>query len=164
MTRLRTIEGTVTICNLNGDETVRAGQIAESRGGEKPKLLDPDDAVQWALHYPSLDASDAGSERERDALRMLRAGRVDDALSRLDADDDGEDGAFALALRAIIAVTRNDTIRAERLGLSAVDAATTARRPPIWRCPTPVRPSSTSPGRCRVSRRLRGATGHARTS
>jgi Tfp pilus assembly protein PilF len=66
-------------------------------------LVNPTDAVQWALYYPPLAPEATGAER------LLRLGRVDEAEREADP-----------ALAAIIRVVKNDKVRALELARRAV--------------------------------------------
>ena len=100
-----------------GDKAVlQRGQVARfSRGNaaEIQALVNPTDAVQWALYYPALDATP-------DLIaQLVRVGRVDEAERQLRAAGQRAD---ALALGAIIRVTKNDRAGALQLAQQAVAA------------------------------------------
>lgn len=99
-------------------------------------LLNPVDAVQWALYYPPLDAeaSDVLADCERQtgtartkchagrASALLRLGRVDEAERDLAAAESAvAPGADTLALAAIIRLAKNDKPGALALAMRAVD-------------------------------------------
>lgn len=113
-------EGRVSTEDLVGTRGARtvlgSGQTARFSGGSAPQVhavVNPTDAVQWALFYPALDA---GQDR---AAELLRVGRVEEAQRELEASDRPVDAA---ALGAIIRVTKNDKPGALQLAQQAVAA------------------------------------------
>jgi len=108
-------------------------------------VVKPVDAVQWALYYPPLseastapgadDACDQAAVDDRvscligRAERRLRTGRVDEAHADIESVlRDSADNGDALALLAIIAITKNEKPRALELAQKATQAATDAYR------------------------------------
>ena len=139
-------EGRVAVEDLIGEPGARrslaSGEVARIAQGTTPAvalLVNPADAVQWALYYPPLDPQSTGEsifelpdcegvaapERARcftrRASKLLRLGRVDraerdlqDALALVPED------AEALALTAVIRVVKNDKVGALDLAQRAV--------------------------------------------
>jgi Flp pilus assembly protein TadD len=108
---------TQDLVGTGGAKTVlQGGQMARFARGNPATvqaLINPSDAVQWALHYPALDS---GTDR---AAQLLRVGRVEEAERELGAAGARAD---ALALRAIIRLTKNDKPGAIQLAQQAVAA------------------------------------------
>jgi tetratricopeptide (TPR) repeat protein len=99
-------------------QVLQSGQVARFARGAAPAvraLVNPTDAVQWALYYPPLDS------RPRGAGELLRLGRVDEAEREIQATLAAAPGnADALALGAIIRVVKNDKQAALDLAQQAV--------------------------------------------
>jgi Flp pilus assembly protein TadD len=99
-------------------QVLQSGQAARFARGAAPAvraLVNPTDAVQWALYYPPLDSEPSG------AGALLRLGRVDDAERDIQATLAAAPGnADALALGAIIRVVKNDKQAALDLAQQAV--------------------------------------------
>jgi Tfp pilus assembly protein PilF len=145
------LEGRILASNSQGNVAVKPGEIAESRAGAAPTsriLVNPRDAVQWALYYPPITAAPAGqgdaaasldtlnkvAESGRDtnfylqrAALLLDVGRQDEARADIDAAlrRDPKSGQ-AHALRAIIHVVRNEREPALSDGGQAVALSDTA--------------------------------------
>jgi Tfp pilus assembly protein PilF len=103
-------EGRVLAEDLIGERGARrslaSGEVARFARGAAPvvsALVNPTDAVQWALYYPPLAPEATGAER------LLRLGRVDEAEREADP-----------ALAAIIRVVKNDKLGALDLARRAV--------------------------------------------
>jgi tetratricopeptide (TPR) repeat protein len=97
-------------------QVLQSGQAARFARGAAPAvraLVNPTDAVQWALYYPPLDPEPTG------AGALLRLGRVDDAEREIQATL-ASPGTDALALGAIIRVVKNDKQAALDLAQQAV--------------------------------------------
>lgn len=123
--------------------TLQDGQVARFARGAPPAvrvLVNPTDAVQWALYYPPLDPEAVGDslfelpdcervtapERPRclttRAGKLLRLGRVENAERDIEAAlAQKPESADALALAAIIRVVKNDKPRALELAQRAVN-------------------------------------------
>lgn len=119
------IEGSVLASNALGEVRLVAGEKAFAGVGFALKrriVVDPVNAVQWALHYPRIGASENTDEVVRFAAELLARGDVERAEALL---EDTPDDAASLALETIIAVTRNRLVEATRLAEEAVsvDAA-----------------------------------------
>jgi len=118
---------------------VQSGQVARFVRGAPATvnvMLNPTDAVQWALYYPALDAQATGAavaelpdcERlaagERAACfgtraaKLLRLGRVEAAERDLRSAPESADAA---ALEAIIRLVQNDKARSLELARQAVE-------------------------------------------
>jgi tetratricopeptide (TPR) repeat protein len=87
--RIAVFEGTVSASNERGTLALKSGEIAFAARDVAPRreqIVRPTQAVQWALHYPSIIGPGADEEaplREADAL--ARRGRIAEAFARLDA-------------------------------------------------------------------------------
>ncbi|MGH7146848.1 MAG: tetratricopeptide repeat protein [Nitrospiraceae bacterium] len=127
-------EGKVVAANEAGTLSITDGQSIVAEKGKAPAyrtVVNPRDAVQWALYYPPvLDVSPDEAVRENDprslagrAARSLSVGRVDEATADLDRalklDPQNSD---ALALQSVIAVVQNDKDKAMTLAQQAVAA------------------------------------------
>ena len=87
-------EGKVSVVNAQGRLMLTNGEAAVVHKAQPPRreiLLEPLDAVQWALHYPAvidyrLDAESEARlpEAVRNALAYYRLGKLTEALSELD--------------------------------------------------------------------------------
>ena len=145
------LEGRVVAANDQGNVAVQPGEIAEAHAGAAPTsriLVNPRDAVQWALYYPpilatpagqggtttSLDALNKVAQSDRDAnyylqraALLLDVGRQDEARADIDAalQRDPKSG-LAHALLAIIHVVRNEREQALTEGDAAVALSDTA--------------------------------------
>ena len=158
-------EGRIETSNAQGQVTLTNGQAAVAKVGQAPVrkiLLKPQDAVQWALYYPSvidiasLRRSTSDPAVRRAAMRylaggtlgalealdaaatpvpilkaglLLSLGRVEEA-GKLLADIGKEHRADALALQAIIALTKNDKAKAMELARQAT--VSQANSPTAW--------------------------------
>ncbi|HEX5769089.1 MAG TPA: FecR domain-containing protein, partial [Burkholderiales bacterium] len=99
-------------------QLLQSGQAAGFARGTAPAvraLVNPTDAVQWALYYPPLDSEPTS------AGRLLRLGRVDEAEREIQSALAAKPGdAEALALGAMIRVVKNDKQAALDLAQQAV--------------------------------------------
>jgi len=117
-------EGKVLVGNSSGSVVVTRGKQAIAHAGQAPVaqgLVKPRDAVQWTLYYPPVLLH--GDATMQQAARALAVGQVDAAGALLDqalAVNPGN--SDALALKSIIAVTRNDKTSALTLANQAVSA------------------------------------------
>jgi len=140
---LAVYEGRVAVEDLAGAggalSLLHDGQAARFARGTPAVvriLVNPSDAVQWALYYPPLDAeaSDLLADCERQtgmartkchaarASGLLRLGRVDEAERDLTAAESAAaPSADTLALAAIIRLAKNDQPGAFALAERAVD-------------------------------------------
>lgn len=147
-TRITVFEGEVSVTTNFGDASVMSGErvsAAARRLLVTQVMLQPRDSVQWTLYYAPVlvrplpaaaqeaDAGQAGDAQfySARAARRLAVGRVDDAeadISQALGLDSGN--ADAMALRSIIALTRNDGNAALELAQQAVvlDARSAAAR------------------------------------
>ncbi|EXJ17053.1 TPR repeat protein [Imhoffiella purpurea] len=127
-TRVDLFEGSLLVANARGQLRLSAGQGASAGRGEAPRLyrlLDPKDAVQWAISYePMLSAllwsgrgagEEAASERLREARRRLLDGDAEAAFAALDRVPPARRDAEFHNLRAalLLSVGRADGARAE---------------------------------------------------
>lgn len=143
-------EGKVRFFNEQGSIRINPGQGAQAYRGQAPQAqidIKPQDAVAWALYYPPLlpypddkMTVDAGI---RTAIEDFRQGRIDSALSRLDALSPEKRtpyfykirgamrltiGRVELALQDIQALLADNPNDAEALALQSVLALTQNRK------------------------------------
>ena len=112
---LTVFEGTVVAANDQGSVSVSGGEAASASPGQAPQartVVRPRDAAQWSLYYPPIFATGGDQADVSPALRQaaadLAAGRVDQALPKLDqAIAEDTDAGLAYALRAVINVVQN---------------------------------------------------------
>ena len=123
------LEGRVAVSNPLGMLSLTAGQSARGSKSSAPVLmldLSPEDAVQWAIHYPLIahpESSGVGGEIAR-AQRLLMVGRATEARGVLQALlDDAPDDADALAMSAVIELAQNRKEAALQLATQAVHVA-----------------------------------------
>jgi tetratricopeptide (TPR) repeat protein/opacity protein-like surface antigen len=143
-------EGGVRFFNAQGSINLKPGQSAQAQLGQAPQAhidMKPQDAVNWALYYPPLlpypEASTPIDKDMRIAIRDFRQGRIDDALSLLDALSPEKRtlyffkvrgamrlivGQVSLALQDIHALLANNPNDAEALALQSVLALTQNRK------------------------------------
>jgi len=118
-------EGRVQVSNAFGSVGIGGGAAALAQAGRTPvteAVVRPRDAVAWTLYFPPVLFR--GMPMAEQAAHLLAVGRVAEANALLDqllAQD--PENSDALALRAIIAVTRNDNRAARELADKAVSAA-----------------------------------------
>lgn len=129
------MEGKIIAENKQGSVTITPGQMAQAKKGEAPKsvlVAKPQDAVQWALHYPALLSVDEkvttapGDARAyvNRAASMLSVGRVDNARKDLESALKLSPGdSDALALQAIIEIAQNEQDKALASATQATQAA-----------------------------------------
>ncbi len=143
LAEITVFEGVVAATNELGSMRARAGEGIEARRGEAPRqvtVVAPLDAVQWALYYPPVfdpaelerrraGQPDQAQQREIDeylysAARHLYVGRVGEAEAALtELAKLAPDNADALALRAVVAVARNENEQAVTLAKQATEQA-----------------------------------------
>jgi Tfp pilus assembly protein PilF/opacity protein-like surface antigen len=135
-TFLSIFEGRVAATNKVGSLMLNSGQSATAKAGQAPALrvvVEPRDAVHWALYYPPVIYVPPGEVPKEDmrdprflayrASQRLAVGRVDAAATdiqqalRLDPKYGN-----ALALQAIIAVVQNEKDKAFNSARKAVEA------------------------------------------
>lgn len=120
-TVLTVVEGSVDFSNTAGAVMVNAGEEGTARPGEAPTkrvLLNPDDAVQWALYYPMEAAW-----RDLPAARLLAAGDVVGARREIDAAiASGAQDIRPLLLLASIELRQNRPDRAAEAAARALAA------------------------------------------
>jgi tetratricopeptide (TPR) repeat protein len=125
--QIAVFEGTVSADNDLGTVTLVSGDVAVAARGAAPRrerIVRPAQAVQWALHYPTIIAAGSAEEtplREADAL--VRRGRIAEAFARLDAVPAETRNARHAAYRAelLLLVGRVDEARAEIARALALD-------------------------------------------
>ena len=125
-------EGTLRVVNEQGELRLYAGQGARATRGQAPrlyKLLDPVDAVQWAISYEPMLSALLWSGREdhdpelngslpgllREAHRLLLAGDAQAAFASLDAVPPARRDAAFYNYRAalFLSLGRVDSARAD---------------------------------------------------
>jgi tetratricopeptide (TPR) repeat protein len=125
ISRVIVMEGQVRVHNIQGESLLNSGQMAEAAEGQAPMIkavVNPRDAVQWALYYPPVvDFSgewiraEDGTKSQKNLRRSLEAYRQGDLT-----------GAYA-ALAEIESVQRDATLLIYRASLNLmvgrVDAA-----------------------------------------
>lgn len=120
------IEGQVRVSNALGSLQLTDGQTASGTKTAAPVLrldLKPEDAVQWAIHYPLITdpAAPGLAAGIAEAQRLLQVGRVPEAKAVIDdilPEDPGNSDAMALA--AIIELAQNRKAAALALAERAV--------------------------------------------
>lgn len=105
-------EGAVRFFNANGDIHLKPGEAARVEQGQAPRSqidINPADAVNWALYYPPLlpypNAATPIDAPLRTAIQDYRQGRVDSALSMLDALPSTQQTPSFFKVRAAIRLT-----------------------------------------------------------
>ncbi len=133
-TRLVVYEGQVTASNDHGNLSLVDNEAAityNDKAPQKDAIVRPTDAVQWALHYPTIidHLPDYSSQDEQSASflihqagQLLTVGRVDEATINIEQalmlESDNSD---AYALKAIIAVVQNDKDLALNFATQAIE-------------------------------------------
>jgi len=126
-TFISVFEGKVLAANDAGSLSLASGQSAVAEAGKAPVLevvVQPRDAVRWALHYPPVLDGPGPDSLVNEAAQLLAVGRVDEAGSKIKqalSADPANSGA--LSLQAIIAVVQNQKEEALALADKAVAAA-----------------------------------------
>jgi tetratricopeptide (TPR) repeat protein len=123
--RITVFEGTVLARNPVGEMRLGANEtvVAERDAApEKRLVVNPRDAVQWALYYPPvLDPERTVGPQLQEASMLLERGRVESARAALGQVLEREPGnGDARALLAVIAVVQNRKDEALRLAEEAV--------------------------------------------
>lgn len=137
-TSIMLLEGKITAENKQGTVTILPGQMAVARKDEAPKsvlMVNPQDAVQWALHYPTLlsfhavdNAAAAGGENAMNqSIQAYNAGDLAKAFSAIANVPDTLKNASFFNYRAslLLSVGRVDEARKDleqALKLSANDS------------------------------------------
>lgn len=105
-------EGAVKFYNDQGDIRLNPGEGATAHLGQAPHTridIKPEDAVVWALYYPSIlpypEASAAVDGDIRTAIDDFRRGRADAALTRLDALPPEQQTPYFFKVRAAMRLT-----------------------------------------------------------
>jgi tetratricopeptide (TPR) repeat protein len=126
-TFISVFEGKVLAANEAGTLPLTSGQSAVTEAGKAPVLetvVQPRDAVRWALHYPPVIDGPGPDSLVNQAAQLLSVGRVDEAGTKIKkalSTDPANSGA--LSLQAIIAVVQNENAEALNLADKAVAAA-----------------------------------------
>ncbi|MCA1560844.1 MAG: FecR domain-containing protein [Acidobacteria bacterium] len=116
-TVLTVVEGSAEFSNAQGSILVNAGEEGTARPGQAPTkrvILNPDDAVQWALYYPAQIAW-------RDLPAAARAGTAAAGFERLRAGD------AAAALQAFQTGAAGDIWSRIGVSMAYLDAGDTER-------------------------------------
>ncbi|WP_046112880.1 TonB-dependent receptor domain-containing protein [Aquincola tertiaricarbonis] len=122
-------EGHVVASNAAGRVDLAAGEQAVGPAGAAPRkslVLRPRDAVQWAVHYPTVQPRvGADLPAVRQAAALAAEGRVAEAVASLDARPAQErTGAFRLQRAALLLqVGRADQALPELTSIAAGDPA-----------------------------------------
>lgn len=126
------VEGHVVASNQAGRVSLLAGEQATGDAVTLPRktlVVRPRNAVQWAVHYPTVRPRSGSDPRLQRAARLLDVGRADQALPELQAIAAG-DAAYAesLSLQAVVALVQNQPEAARALSQAALaaDARSTA--------------------------------------
>ncbi|SFK13485.1 FecR family protein [Nitrosomonas aestuarii] len=134
-TQLVVYEGSVSAANDFGNLTLKSREAATAYKNQPPRkefIINPVDAVQWALYYPAiidywpkpnteLDTNNMHAEIVL-AARLLTLGNVDEAetaITNVVAVDPNNSDAYAL--QTVIALTQNDKDTALEMALRAVE-------------------------------------------
>ena len=120
------IEGTVWLSNAEGRVRLTPGEYGNAGSNNAPQrrtVINQEDAVQWALYYPPIGATENTNAVVRSAAKILARGDVESAEALLSSSI--EDAA-SLALMAIIAVKRNQSGEALQLAQRAIIADPTS--------------------------------------
>lgn len=133
-TRIVVFEGRVSATNMYGEVLLEGHEQVIAYDNQPPRkdiILNPIDAVQWALHYPTIIEYWLDSDDNQDfaaqiaeSTRMLALGSVAEAKAIIDqirVSDPANSNAYALS--AIIALTQNDKSLALELANNAVSLA-----------------------------------------
>lgn len=122
-------EGRVDTENDSGSLSITGGQSAVAEKDKAPvsyAVIRPRDAVQWALHYPTVFYHRPGMlpvEWQEKVTSLLSVGRVDEAEAEIKKIlDNTPVNSDAFALQSIIAVVQNEKDTALKLANSAVGA------------------------------------------
>ncbi len=108
-TEIWVFEGSVLAANASGQLRLGPGETAVARSGSEPVrrvVVNPRDAVRWALYYPPLvDFAIGATQRGRDdalteALDRYRRGDMGGAFAALESVPAGETNPEMLTLRA----------------------------------------------------------------
>ncbi|WP_256250912.1 FecR domain-containing protein [Nitrosomonas sp. Nm51] len=134
-TRIVVFEGSVSATNTHGEVLLEGHEQAIAYSNQPPRkeiVLNPVDAVQWALHYPTIIEYwlDHGNDTRNitvqiaESARLLALGSIAEAeaiIAQIRASDPANGSAYALS--AIIALTQNDKALALELAQNAVTLA-----------------------------------------
>ncbi|MCP5243495.1 MAG: TonB-dependent receptor [Burkholderiales bacterium] len=133
--RIVVFEGRVSAINAHGEVTLEGHEQAIAYSNQPPRkeiILNPIDAVQWALHYPTIieywlvhhDVRQDFTVQIAESARLLALGSIEEAktiITQIRASD--PDNSSAYALSAIIALTQNDKSLALEHAQNAVKLA-----------------------------------------
>ncbi|HBV21854.1 MAG TPA: TonB-dependent receptor [Nitrosomonas sp.] len=134
-TQLVVYEGRVSAANNFGNLTLESREAAIAYKNQPPRktiMINPEDAVQWALYYPAIidywsktnidfDTNNVRAQIDL-ATRLLTLGSVNEAKTIItDVLAVEPNNSDAYALEAIIALTQNDKDKALEMALRAVE-------------------------------------------
>ncbi|MBK7973849.1 MAG: tetratricopeptide repeat protein [Deltaproteobacteria bacterium] len=116
-TRVAVLEGVVSLANDVGDVSLASGALGTARPGQAPvrtMLVEPENAVQWTLYYPTrLPAADFGAAAGAATFTAVQAS--------LEAEASGDGERARALLTAALAEHRDDPALVTRL--AALDLA-----------------------------------------
>ncbi|MDR4513526.1 FecR domain-containing protein [Nitrosomonas sp.] len=133
--RIVVFEGRVSAINAHGEVPLEGHEQAIAYSNQPPRkeiILNPIDAVQWALHYPTIieywlvhhDVRQDFTVQIAESARLLALGSIEEAkaiIAQIRASD--PDNSSAYALSAIVALTQNDKSLALEQAQNAVKLA-----------------------------------------
>jgi tetratricopeptide (TPR) repeat protein len=113
------LEGRVRATNQQGEVVLGAGQRATAAAGRAPSaaaVVDPLDAVQWALYYPPVVAPSAGnaSPAVDTSYKAYREGDLVQAFAALEQVDDLDQNPDQLTYRAALLLRVGEVNAAQR--------------------------------------------------
>lgn len=129
------LDGAVNVSNSKGEVSLGANEVAKARPGQAPEksiLLNPLDAVQWAIFVPKIDSGgDLKRIKNRSIANQISAasksfssGKLRDAEKSLQGIESGKtDGSIlapVTAYKALIELTKNNNSRAQELSTQAL--------------------------------------------
>ncbi len=122
--RVTVLEGKVTARNEHGEVVITDGQQVDTRPGEPPRsamVVNPRDAVQWAIYYPPVIEPPAAnaSEAVKRSLAAYRRGDLNSAFGSLAEEPGVMEDVDLLVYRAALHL-QVGRIEAAREDLAAV--------------------------------------------
>jgi ferric-dicitrate binding protein FerR (iron transport regulator) len=135
-TRVAVIDGQVYAANKVGAVTLGANEVAAASKGKAPQkylLVNPLDAVQWAIYVPDLSELDGATANKNEANtinglnQLIKAGRLDEAQQRASSliknSSSKNVKAWAHASKAVISLAVNKKDKAKADAIAALDIA-----------------------------------------
>ncbi|MDZ4787284.1 MAG: FecR domain-containing protein [bacterium] len=136
-TTISVLDGAVEVSNRFGVETLRSNETATTKKGEAPIksiLVNPLDAVQWAIYVPKISDSKSNNSKNTNLSQelskiseLLSSGKVDSASKKLDIYEknhkkisNGQDLAVYQSEKAFIALLKNQKSEALKLSTEAL--------------------------------------------